>query len=170
MWQLVKQPQMLSYICFLNSLHEMVAMLFMVSGLMKINSLVFLQWVNSQENAVRKWMSVFRAQFEQCAVNKLWSSTLNNEKEMVFQISAHFKKILFFLYLDWSSGPVEKYHYDHVCKYYIQISLLLNNKLKRKTSQNFIMKHHAERYRVHHQCLNLYFLHTDFSHLSYFQK
>lgn len=47
--------------------------------------------------------------------------------------------------------------------------LLLNNKLKGKTTPNFIMRHHAEYYRVH-LCLNLYFLHTDFSHLSYFQK
>lgn len=37
-------------------------------------------------------MSVFRAQFELCAVNKVWTSTLNNEKKMVFGISAHLKK------------------------------------------------------------------------------
>ena len=36
--------------------------------------------------------SVFRAQFELCAVNKVWSSTLNNEKKMIFGISAHLKK------------------------------------------------------------------------------
>jgi len=36
--------------------------------------------------------SVFRAQLELCAVNKVWSSTLNNEKKKVFAISAHFKK------------------------------------------------------------------------------
>ena len=52
----------------------------------------------------------------------------------------------------------------------VKISTLLNKKLKRKTTQNFIMRQHAEYYRVHHQCLNLYFLHTDFSHVSYFQK
>lgn len=38
--------------------------------------------------------SVFRAQFEPCAVNKVWSGTMNNDKKMVFEISAHLKNPL----------------------------------------------------------------------------
>lgn len=63
--------------------------------------------------------SFSRGQFELRTVNKVWSSTLNNEKKMVFGISAHLKKILSLLYVEWSSGPVEKYHSDHLRKDYV---------------------------------------------------
>lgn len=36
--------------------------------------------------------SFSRGQFELCTVNKVWSSTLNNEKKTVFGISSHLKK------------------------------------------------------------------------------
>lgn len=47
---------------------------------------------------------VFRAQFELCAVNKVWSSTLNNGKKMVFGISAHLKK--YSPYCMWNEAVV----------------------------------------------------------------
>lgn len=50
----------------------MVVILFMMSGFMKIHSLMFLKGVLHRICLERMNKSIFRAQFELCAVNNVW--------------------------------------------------------------------------------------------------